>query len=132
MLKLRPLLFAVVLMGLLAQAGSAAPAPTLAFCAQVDPLQQIFLAAAGGLQANPTCGPFCNTSDGFTSPTSTGIGTSCTVAQSNLSTQLTSYADSVCGASCRVHITTTVACHASGSGFSVSGFASFGCRDSTC
>ncbi len=93
----------------------------------------VFLAASVGPQTAMACGPYCDMSGGGTTPTATAIGSSCTVAQSNLTAQLKSYANSFCGIhGCNVVVTTTVACHATGGGYSVSGYATFGCRDSTC
>jgi len=108
---------------------SAAPVPSFF---ESDSLKEVFLARS--LAPLPTkCGPFCDLTGGGTTPTATAIGTSCTIATTNLSTQLQSYANSFCGTGgCRLHITTTVACHAVSGGFSVSGYATFGCRDSTC
>jgi len=127
-LRFAPL--AVVLAILGSTAASAAPA---AFCAQSDPLARIFLAASGGPQVQPTCGNYCDLAEGGTTPTATAIGTSCTIAQSNLTSQLKSYANSFCGTlGCHLVVTTTAACSGSGSSFSVSGYATFGCIDSTC
>jgi hypothetical protein len=78
------------------------------------------------------CHVYCDTSYRDTTPTATAIGSSCAIAQTNLQAQLKSYADSVCGSSCQLVYTTTVACQASGGGYSVSGYATFSCRDSTC
>jgi hypothetical protein len=87
-------------------------------------------AAAG---AEKACGPYCDHSWGGTTPTATAIGTSCSVAQTNLNSQLKSFANSFCGTGgCQLVVTTTVACNWTGSGYSVSGYATFGCRDSTC
>jgi hypothetical protein len=88
--------------------------------------------SASGPQVQPACGPICDNFPLHKSPTDTAIGTSCAIANSNLQTDLHNYANSVCGLSCQDTVTTTVACQASGSGFSVSGYITFGCRDSTC
>ncbi len=128
--KLRLASCAVILAILGATGATAAPLP---FCAQSDPLARIFRAASGLPPAQPACGNFCDLTGGGTSPISTAIGTSCTIAQSNLRSQLTSYANSVCGLpSCQLKITTTSRCSGSGSSFSVSGYATFGCVDSNC
>jgi hypothetical protein len=95
----------------------------------------VFLAASGGSQSVQavTCGPYCDMSWGGTTPAATAIGASCAIAQTNLNTQLQSYANTFCGTrGCNLVVTTTVACHATGSGYSVTGYATFGCRDSTC
>jgi hypothetical protein len=128
--KLRLLLpFAAVLC--LASTFTATAAPVPSFFAP-DSLKEVFLARS--LAPLPTkCGPYCDTSFGGVTPTATAIGTSCTIATSNLTAQLKSYATSYCGTGgCQVVVTTTVACHAVSGGFSISGYATFGCRDSTC
>jgi hypothetical protein len=130
MLKFRLVPSAVVLMSLAAAVGaSAAPLP---FCAQEDPMKEVFLASSRA--PLPTkCGNYCDTAGGGTTPTGTAIGSSCSVVSTNLTAQLKSYANSFCGnLACKVVVTTTIACHASGSGYSASGYATFGCPDSTC
>src|ERR1043166_7359935 len=93
----------------------------------------VFLAVSVSPQAAVACGPYCDTTGGGTTPVATAIGSSCAVAPTNLTSQLKSYANSYCGTgSCQLVVTTTVACHATGGGYSVSGYATFGCRDSTC
>jgi hypothetical protein len=129
--KLRFVPLAFVLMSL-AAAFAASAAPFALFCSQEDPMERVFLAASHKAQLPTKCGPYCDSPGGYTTPTATAIGTSCTVAQTNLTTQLRNYANSVCGNSCQLVVTTTVACHASGTGYSVSGYATHGCRDSTC
>ncbi|HVR97949.1 MAG TPA: hypothetical protein VMW27_15125 [Thermoanaerobaculia bacterium] len=101
------------------------------------PLAFVFVVLAESVHPQAqavACGPYCDTAGGSTTPTATAIGSSCTVAQSNLTSQLKSYGNSYCGfvGSCQLVVTTTVACHATGGGYSVSGYATFGCRDSTC
>ena len=128
--KLRLLLpFAAVLC--LASTFTATAAPVPSFFAP-DSLKEVFLAKS--LAPLPTkCGPYCDTSFGGVTPTATAIGTTCALATSSLSTQLKSYANSYCGTnSCAFVVTTTVACHAISGGFSISGYATFGCRDTTC
>jgi hypothetical protein len=128
--KLRLLLpFAAVLC--LASTFTATAAPVPSFFAP-DSLKEVFLARS--LALLPTkCGPYCDTSFGGVTPTASAIGTTCALATSSLSTQLKSYANSYCGTnSCAFVVTTTVACHAISGGFSISGYATFGCRDSTC
>jgi hypothetical protein len=79
------------------------------------------------------CGPYCDNPGGYTTPPATAIGTSCAIAQTNLTNQLKSYANSFCGTgSCQNVVIITTACHAVSGGFSVTGYATFGCRDSTC
>ena len=131
MSKFRFVPLAFVLMSL-AASFSASAAPFALFCSQEDPMERVFLAASQKAQLPTKCGPYCDSPGGYTTPTATAIGTSCTVAQTNLTNQLKSYANSTCGVSCQLVVTTTVACHASGSGYSVSGYAKHGCRDSTC
>ena len=130
--KLRLLLpFAAVicLASTLTAPASAAPVPAFF---QQDSLKEVFLASSLTAKLPTKCGAYCDLSEGGTSPTATAIGTSCAIATSNLSAQLQSYANSFCGSGCRVVVTTTVACHAVSGGFSISGYATFGCRDSTC
>jgi hypothetical protein len=128
--KLRLLLPLAALL-CLASTFSATAAPVPSFFAP-DSLKEVFLARS--LAPLPTkCGAYCDTAGGGVTPTATAIGTSCTIATSNLTTQLKSYATSYCGnGGCKVIVTTTVACHAVSGGFSVSGYATFGCPDSTC
>lgn len=79
------------------------------------------------------CGPYCDTSWGGTTPTATAIGSSCSIAQTNLTAQLQSYANSYCGTrGCQLAVTITVPCYATSGGYAISGYATFGCRDSTC
>ena len=131
MSKLRFVPLAFVLMSLAASFAASA-APFALFCSQEDPMERVFLAASHKAQLPTKCGPYCDSPGSYVTPTATAIGTSCAIAQTNLTNQLKSYANSTCGASCQLVVTTTVACHASGSGYSVSGYATHGCRDSTC
>ncbi len=128
--KLRLLLPLAALL-CLASTFSATAAPVPSFFAP-DALKEVFLAKS--LAPLPIkCGHYCDTAGGGTTPTATAIGTSCTIATSNLTAQLRSYGSSYCGnGPCQVVVTTTVACHAVSGGFSVSGYATFGCPDSTC
>jgi hypothetical protein len=129
--KLRLLLLPLAALLCLASTFLASAAPVPAFFQQ-DSLKEVFLAKS--LAPLPTkCGAYCDTASGGTTPTATAIGTSCTIATSNLTAQLKSYGTSWCGNNaCKVVVTTTVACHAVSGGFSVSGYATFGCPDSTC
>jgi hypothetical protein len=109
---------------------TAAPVPSFF---QQDSLKEVFLASSLTAKLPTKCGPYCDTSFGGVTPTASAIGTTCALATSSLSTQLKSYANSYCGTnSCAFVVTTTVACHAISGGFSVSGYATFGCRDTTC
>lgn len=94
----------------------------------------VFLAMSGSSPSAQAiaCGPYCDSPGGYTTPPATAIGTSCTIAQTNLTNQLKSYADSVCGKACQVVVHITTACHAVSGGYSVTGYATHGCRDSTC
>ena len=93
----------------------------------------VVIAVATSPKKLGACGPYCDSPGGYTSPPATAIGTSCALATSSLSTQLKSYANSSCGSnSCSMTVFTTVACHAVSGGYSVTGYATFGCRDSTC
>jgi hypothetical protein len=130
MLKLRLIALAVVCMSLAAVVASAEPLP---IPREEDPLKQVFLASSRVAKLPTKCGPYCDLTSGGTTPTATAIGSTCTIAQSNLTTQLRNYANSFCGTGgCNLVVHTTVACHADAGGFSVSGYATFGCRDSTC
>ena len=129
--KLRFVPLAFVLMSLAASL-TASAAPFALFCSQEDPMERVFLAASHKAQLPTKCGPYFDSPGGYVTPTATAIGSSCAVAQTNLTNQLKSYANSTCGASCQLVVTTTVACHATGTGYSVSGYATHGCRDSTC
>lgn len=116
----------------LASTFSATAAPVPAFFAP-DSLKEVFLASSLTAKLPTKCGNYCDTVGGGVTPTATAIGTSCTIATSNLTAQLRSYGNSYCGnGACKVVVTTTVACHAVSGGFSVSGYATFGCPDSTC
>lgn len=130
MSKFRLVPLAFVLMSL-AASFSASAAPFALFCSQEDPMERVFLAASHKAQLPTKCGPYCDSPGSYSTPAATAIGSSCAIAQTNLTTQLKNYANSFCG-SCQLVVTTTVACHASGTGFSVSGYATYGCRDSTC
>lgn len=81
-----------------------------------------------------TCGRQCVLTDGGTTPTSAGIGNDCTSATNALRSQLLSYARAYCPSrvSCQDAVTITVACHADGTGYSVSGYETFGCQEDTC
>ena len=131
MSKLRLLLpLAAVLC--LASTFSATAAPVPAFFAP-DSLKEVFLASSLTSKLPTKCGGYCDLGEGGTTPTATAIGTTCALATSSLTSQLKTYANSYCGTlSCSNVVTTTVACHAISGGYSISGYATFGCRDSTC
>jgi hypothetical protein len=142
MTKFRFVSLAVVALSLaVSLSASAAPLP---LASQDDPMAAVFLASSHNSSSAsvasplPTkCGGYCDLTEGGTTPPATAIGTSCTAAQTNLTNSLKSYANSACLAfignnSCSVVVTTTVGCHASGSGFSVTGTATYGCHDTTC
>ncbi len=129
---------AVLVLALAALALAAVPATAaqpFAFCAQADPLTKLFVATSGP-GAQPACGPFCAGFDGGTTPTADALGSSCATATSNLDAQLKDYANGTCsvvaGPACNLMYTTTVACHAVSGGYSVSGYAKYGCRETTC
>jgi hypothetical protein len=95
----------------------------------------VFLAVSGSSHSVGAiaCGPYCDSPGGYTTPPATAIGTSCAIAQTNLQNQLKSYANSFCGtAGCQLVYNITTACHAVSGGYSITGYATFGCRDSTC
>ena len=97
-------------------------------------LASVFATSAKSVKPLPTkCGPYCDRTGGSTTPTATAIGASCPVAQTNLTSQLQAYANSFCGArGCNLVVHTPVACHPATGGYSVSGYATFGCLDSNC
>jgi hypothetical protein len=84
--------------------------------------------------ASATCGLRCVLTDGGTTPTDSGIGSDCTAATNDLTSRLQAYARAYCpsGVTCQSTVTITVACHASGTGYSVSGDETFGCQENTC
>lgn len=81
-----------------------------------------------------SCGIQCVLADGGTTPTGGGIGNDCTTATNSLKSQLQGYARSHCpsGVACQEVVTITVACHADSSGYSVSGYETYGCQENTC
>lgn len=84
------------------------------------------------LQAQ-ACGTYCANPGLLATPTATATGSTCAIAESNLRAQLQSSATSYCGTpACQLVVTITSACQASGSGYTVSGYANHGCRDTTC
>lgn len=132
MSKLRLLLPLAAVLCLASTFPITASAASLPSFFEPDSLKEVFLARS--LAPLPTkCGPVCDTFALGTTPTATAIGTTCALATSSLASQLMSYANSSCGTlSCHFAVTTTVACHAVSGGYSISGYATFGCRDSTC
>lgn len=79
------------------------------------------------------CGTYCAFPGMLVTSTATATGATCAIAEANLRTQLQSYANSYCGTpACQLVVTITSACQASGSGYTVSGYANHGCRDTTC
>ncbi|HEY0552672.1 MAG TPA: hypothetical protein VGG20_00285 [Thermoanaerobaculia bacterium] len=128
MLKLRLTLLAAVCMSLASVfPASAAPLPS-PFSQGEDPLKQVFLASSRIAKPLPIkCGT-CDMATGGTTPTATAIGTSCTMATSNLTAQLVAYATSVCGPRhCSFVITVTIGCHPDSGGYSITGYATFHC-----
>lgn len=81
-----------------------------------------------------TCGRQCVLTDGGTTPTESGTGSDCTTATNVLKSRLLSDARAWCPSrvSCQDAVTITVACHADGIGYSVSGTETFGCQEDTC
>ena len=113
-----------------------------ALCPATETTQELQVAAlAEGallLSAVPqdriSCGPYC---DGFYSTVTTfATGSSCSIAQSNLTTLLRSVAKTTtCGGipPCAVTVIYTVPCRLVSPGvYQVDGYANHGCRDSTC
>jgi hypothetical protein len=86
----------------------------------------------------PTCGPYCATFEGGTTPTEQGSGSTCTNAQSSLTTQLRDIANSDCRNnqsgfnSCNLVITYTETCVLVGGAWQVKGYATYNCRETTC
>jgi hypothetical protein len=132
MSKLRLLLPLTAVLALApAFAASAAPVPSFF---QQNSLKEVFLASSLTAKLPTKCGAYCDMSEGGTSPTAPAAGDTCDTANTDLSQQLRSFAHSYCGTlACNVTIHTTVACHPlSTGGYSVSGYATFGCSDTTC
>jgi hypothetical protein len=132
MSKLRLLLPLAAIIGL-APIFTASAEPVRS-CFQQDSLKEFFLASSLAAKVAPKCGAYCDMAGGGTSPTAPAAGDTCATANTDLSQQLHAYASSYCGnLACHVTIVTTVACHPlSTGGYEVSGYATFGCPDSTC
>jgi hypothetical protein len=86
-----------------------------------------------------TCGNYCDTSIQETSATISGSGSSCTTAQSSLTSQLQSIARGQCQnyygdiSYCMLSVNTTVACTLIAPGtYQVQGYATYSCKDTTC
>lgn len=132
MSKLRLLLPLAAIIGLTPIfTASAEPARS---CFQQGSPTELFLASSIAAKVTPKCGAYCDMTDGGTLPTIPAAGDTCATASADLSQQLHSFASSSCGnVACHVTIVTTVACHPlSTGGYEVSGYATFGCPDSTC
>lgn len=132
MSKLRLLLPLAAIIGL-APVFTASAEPVHA-CFQQDSLKEFFLASSLAGKVAPKCGAYCDLAGGGTTPTVPAAGDTCATASTDLSQQLHSYASSYCGnLACQVTIFTTIACHSLPTGgYGVSGYATFGCPDSTC
>lgn len=84
------------------------------------------------------CGWYCESIITYTTGTATGSGGSCTTAQSNLTSQLQSSANSTClnntGMTyCSLQVFTTSGCTEVSPGvFQVQGYATHRCRETTC
>jgi hypothetical protein len=104
------------------------------FCFQQDSVKEFFLPSSIAPKVTPECGAYCDMTEGGTTPTVPAAGDTCATANTDLSQQLHSFAKSTCGnVACHVTIVTTVTCHPlSTGGYEVSGYATFGCPDSTC
>jgi hypothetical protein len=133
------LVFAIVLLAsaLGAYAQTVAPAP-------VDPaLAAVFAASSkwpmSGIQKSTTCGWFCDTTIHGTTATISGSGSSCTNAQSSLTSQLQTIAFGQCrnvwgdpnDCNLVVHITTACTLVSPGT-YQVQGYATYSCKDTSC
>lgn len=101
------------------------------FAATPQPEEALLLTPAPVAKA---CGPYCDCPGCYTTATASGTGSSCTNAQSSLTTQLRDLATGFCGTgSCQLTIVYTENCTLIAPGtYRVSGYAKHGCRDSTC
>lgn len=84
------------------------------------------------------CGWYCESIIDYTTATATGSGSSCTAAQSNLTSQVQSLANTTCMNNtgmtyCNLQVFTTAACTEVSPGvFQVQGYARHRCRETTC
>ncbi len=86
--------------------------------------------------AKPLCGPVCWQWEGGTTPTEQGSGSTCSAATSSLTSQLTQIAQAAClkvaFGECGLVETITTSCHLVSGAYQVQGYATYGCRDTTC
>ncbi len=82
------------------------------------------------------CQVFCQDSGALTTATTYATGSSCSVALTNLTTLLRSLADTTCGftaGACHLNVIQTVPCQQVSPGvYRIDGYATHGCRESTC
>jgi hypothetical protein len=83
------------------------------------------------------CGPICSASEGGTTATEQGAGSTCSNAVTALNAELHQIAAAFCMnntgfPACNVVFTYTIGCTETGGAWNVSGFATFSCRDTTC
>jgi hypothetical protein len=97
-----------------------------------DPLAGLFIPAA----APKTCGPYCNTFAGGSTPSETGTGASCSDALADLTAQLTALAKADCmyqtGRGICNFVVGTRPCGLVGSSYQIQGIANYNCRDTSC
>lgn len=131
--------FAAVLLGIAlvvgasAQVAPATPDPALAAVFAGVSLPQADLMP----QPAARCGLVCLAASHRTTPTISGSGSSCTVAQSNLTSQLRNIATSFCttnfDGTCNFVVHDTTSCTSIGSGaFQIQGNATYNCSVSNC
>jgi len=106
----------------------------LATYASADPLARIVARSSPGkLQAAVTCGPYCDLGVGGTTPQGAAAGATCAIAQTNLNTLLRSYASTACGGlPCQVKTYSACQLQPDGTNYLAVGYATYGCRGSTC
>lgn len=106
----------------------------LATYASADPLARIVARSSPvKLQAAVTCGPYCDLSVGGTTPQGAAAGSTCAIAHTNLDTLLRSYASTACGGlPCQVKTYSACQLQPDGTNYLAVGYATYGCRDSTC
>lgn len=133
MLRIRSALFAFAFaaLALIASAASAAPAP---FCASTDPLARILAtSSSGGTDAHPACGGYCDLTEGGTTPQGGAAGSTCAIAQANLTVLLRSYANTLCGGPpCDLDVSSVCQLQPGGLSYLAIGTATYGCHETTC
>lgn len=80
------------------------------------------------------CGPYCDCPGCYTTATASGTGSTCTNAQTALTSQLKQVANAFCGTlACQFAVTYTQTCtQINATTWQVTGYGRHGCRDTTC